>query len=76
MEIEDKYNGYEESEKGVLIEERKWKYEDVFVNGEYKGEDVKKENDGMIDVNGNEGFEVKKKKFDYVESSYKNEMVL
>lgn len=73
-ETEDKHNRHEESEKGALIEERKRKHEDASVNGEHKGEDVKKENDGTTDVNGNEGPEAKKKKLDYVESSHKNEM--
>ena len=45
------------------------------MNGEHNGEDIKKENGGTTDVNGNEGPEAKKKKLDYIENGHKNEMV-
>ena len=45
------------------------------MNADHNGEDIKKENDGTTDVNGNEGPDAKKKKLGYVENSHKNEMV-
>lgn len=74
-ETENKNSGHTESEKAPLIEERKRKHEDTPVSGEHNGEEIKRENKGTTDVNGNEGHDAKKKKLDYVDNSHKNEMV-
>ena len=74
-ETENKNSGHTESEKAPLIEERKRKHEDTPVSGEHNGEEIKRENKGTTDVNGNEGHDAKKKKLDYVDNNHKNEMV-
>ena len=74
-ETEGKQNGHSEGENGTVGEERKRKHDETPVNGEQNEEDVKKENNGTTDVNGNEGPDAKKRKLGHIENGHKNEMV-
>lgn len=74
-ETESKQNGHPENgENGTVGEERKRKHDDTSVIGDQSDEDVKKENNGTTDVNGNEGPDAKKRKLGHIENGHKNEV--